>query len=311
MTPTEVTVDPNPTEQRQGLTEREMKVAWRAHAGAIAWPTVALMIAILGGEFLLWSAHLSGLLPLGWAMLGATLLAYVAFTVMHEASHGNIAGGNTKMARAERIAGWLSGAVLFAPYPVFRALHLRHHAHTNHPEKDPDYWVASASPIGVFLRCGTIVPRFYAEALWGPFSKSAAGKRVRRPVIIGAVCQITAIGSLTAAGLGQSVLLLWVVPALVASSLLAFAFDWLPHHPHDVQGRFLDTRILLVPGLALAMLWQNYHLIHHLYPRVPFYRYGRCFREIRPYLESKGSRIDEHGSFGELGAPVTAVPEGA
>lgn len=26
--------------------------------------------------------------------------------------------------------------------------------------------------------------------------------------------------------------------------------------------------------LTLALLWQNYHIVHHLYPSIPFYRYG-------------------------------------
>ena len=41
------------------------------------------------------------------------------------------------------------------------------------------------------------------------------------------------------------------------------------------------------------MLGQNYHLVHHLWPRVPFYRYGRVFYESREELESHGAEIVE------------------
>jgi len=39
------------------------------------------------------------------------------------------------------------------------------------------------------------------------------------------------------------------------------------------------------------LLGQNYHLIHHLWTTIPWYRYQRVFRAIRPELEARGSRI--------------------
>jgi beta-carotene hydroxylase len=39
------------------------------------------------------------------------------------------------------------------------------------------------------------------------------------------------------------------------------------------------------------MAGQNYHLVHHVKPRVPFYRYGEVYRELRPELERHGSPI--------------------
>jgi beta-carotene hydroxylase len=42
-------------------------------------------------------------------------------------------------------------------------------------------------------------------------------------------------------------------------------------------------------------LFQNYHLIHHLFPRIPFYLYPDAFQKLRPVLEKKGSRIYEYG----------------
>ena len=44
------------------------------------------------------------------------------------------------------------------------------------------------------------------------------------------------------------------------------------------------------PGTPL-LLSQNYHLVHHLMPRVPFYRYGPLYRDLRPELERHGSTI--------------------
>jgi hypothetical protein len=41
------------------------------------------------------------------------------------------------------------------------------------------------------------------------------------------------------------------------------------------------------------MIWvnQNYHSIHHLFPRVPFYRYPALFNDIERIMVAKGAPI--------------------
>ena len=100
-------------------------------------------------------------------------------------------------------------------------------------------------------------------------------------------------------GLGRTVFFAWLLPAWFATALLGLLFDWLPHRPHDTRGRYLDTRAIDAP-LGVPMLGQHLHLVHHLYPRVPFYRYRRVFDALRPLLLRKGARIDasRHGLKG-------------
>ena len=38
-------------------------------------------------------------------------------------------------------------------------------------------------------------------------------------------------------------------------------------------------------------LGQNLHSIHHLFPRVPFYRYHALHREIEPIMRAHGTPI--------------------
>ena len=45
-------------------------------------------------------------------------------------------------------------------------------------------------------------------------------------------------------------------------------------------------------GSTWLLLHQDRHLIHHLYPAVPWYRYRAVFREGRPLLEANGARIE-------------------
>ncbi|WP_255376211.1 fatty acid desaturase [Oleiphilus sp. HI0066] len=36
---------------------------------------------------------------------------------------------------------------------------------------------------------------------------------------------------------------------------------------------------------------QNLHAIHHLFPRVPFYKYHALYRDIQPILRKQGTPI--------------------
>jgi fatty acid desaturase len=39
------------------------------------------------------------------------------------------------------------------------------------------------------------------------------------------------------------------------------------------------------------LLGQDHHLIHHLYPRVPFYNYRKLYKEISASLVENGATI--------------------
>ena len=40
---------------------------------------------------------------------------------------------------------------------------------------------------------------------------------------------------------------------------------------------------ILEPIVNWLYLFQNFHLIHHLFPRVPFYLYSKAFRSLKPW----------------------------
>jgi fatty acid desaturase len=99
---------------------------------------------------------------------------------------------------------------------------------------------------------------------------------------------------LSAMGHGMSVLFCWIVPARLAIALVTFSFSYLPHYPHKTlasENRYRATRILLAWWLTPLVVYHNYHLIHHLYPGVPFYRYPKLFALKRDELVAKGAAI--------------------
>ncbi|MBL4844090.1 MAG: fatty acid desaturase [Planctomycetes bacterium] len=251
----------------------------------LAWPTLLLGLCVP----LAWLAVVIGAmthqLPLWLAAPLALGLAYVSFTPMHDASHRSLG----RRGWLNEAFGRLAGLPLLAPFPAFRAMHLAHHKHTNE-EGDPDLWSGSGPSLLLPLRWLTQDLHYYVLVLTGRVRLS---RRETLEVALGVSAQIVAGGIFVAQGEGLTFLLVVLVPARIATALLAFAFDYLPHRPHQItskEDRFLATHIMAEPWLSPIMLCQNFHLVHHLYPAVPFYRYGTVWRDQREALLAKGAR---------------------
>lgn len=262
--------------------------SWRTHSGSLAWPSALLALGVWMGFLAVWAGAIAGLMPLWVGSPVVLVLVYVAFTPMHEAAHGNV-GGSPRNAWLDLLTGWACSILFLAPFPAFKAVHLRHHGAVNRPERDPDLWVAGEGGLAIAARCLSIIPHYYRMFLGPMASKANRGARLQS--VLGFVATAIGMGALVWAGLGVELLVLWILPAWLASGLLALAFDWLPHQPHGETGRWDNARIILGPGLNLLMLGQNYHLVHHLWPRVPFYRYGTVFFESRGEIEGKGGEV--------------------
>lgn len=270
--------------------------AWRQYVGETAKPTIVLFVisfAMLIGASML---ALSGKLPYFLATIINTVAIYLLFTPAHEAVHGNIKGKNRKLSWLENSIGWISSMSFTAPLPMFSYLHLEHHAHTNDPKNDPDYWVAGQNIFVVLFKCSLIIFDYHFF-YWKDTSKHLKENPFQFFVSLLALLLIYggAVYWIVSSG-WEAPVLLWILPAWLATTFLAYVFDYLPHHPHAVQKRYLDTRIILYPGLTTLLLSQNMHLIHHLYPNIPYYHYGKAFKAIRKKLEEKGAPIEDYES---------------
>jgi beta-carotene hydroxylase len=93
--------------------------------------------------------------------------------------------------------------------------------------------------------------------------------------------------------------MLWFIPSRLIFLGLGFSFFWLPHLPHDtVQDDNFTRATTLRLGyewlLSPALQWQNYHLIHHMYPTTPFYNNSKVWRLLEPELRKQDLAI-QHG----------------
>ncbi|WP_299249212.1 fatty acid desaturase [uncultured Aquimarina sp.] len=267
------------------------QAVWQKYSGKVAWPTILLFVFLCIGYILLWEFYSKGFSGIWTSLIGAAL-AYGMFTIAHEASHGNISGGVRQLLIVERILGWLSSFFLLFPFSAFVVIHLRHHAHTNDPVNDPDHYVNGSNPLSIFFRCVTLIGHYFGLTLGAHSKKNAAMKSIRNESIVFLFILISILSTVIVLGYGDALFFVFILSALIAAPILAFSFDWLPHYPHNNLSKYHNTRVVTIPGLEFLSLYQSYHLIHHLYPRVPFYKYRSCFIAIEAELFEKQSIIE-------------------
>jgi beta-carotene hydroxylase len=176
------------------------------------------------------------------------------------------------------------------------------HRDTNNEELDPDHWVAVQGPFKVLFRCLTIA-FWYNQYFWKHIAFHAHIPGMRPLTIHIAVMYLILYGialSLAVFGWWREVLALWIVPHILASALIIYFFAYLTHKPHEVHERYRDTNVFWVKGRIIEAIvnwlymFQNFHLIHHLFPRIPFYLYPNAFRSLKPVLEKEHAHIYEY-----------------
>jgi ring-1,2-phenylacetyl-CoA epoxidase subunit PaaE len=245
----------------------------------VAWPTVALLavgMALWLGFVALGAA---GAVPAVVAVLVVAVASYLLFTVSHDAAHHSASS-------REGLNRWIGrvSTPFFAPqasYAVWRFIHMQHHRFTNHDDgSDPDAYTMGGPAWQRPLRWATVdlaYVVFYLRRIGG---RPTAEKReyAVQTTLVAALAVAT-----IATGHATDLLLFVLLPQRMAIVWLAFAFDYLPHHGlhHRPTEDRLKTTRNRVGGewwLSPVLLYQNYHLVHHLHPLVPFYRYIAVWR---------------------------------
>jgi fatty acid desaturase len=275
----------------RSTVKQEAEIA-RRHTPDFALPTILLELALFGIFVAVTSLSIAQKIPLWAAMVINTLFIYSLYTVVHEAVHSNISSRRKNLRWIDTVAGVVACAPLWLFFHQHRRQHMAHHAHTNE-ETDPDIYARGDFLAWIFLRLPLALADYF-----NPLRQYRDCRRfglTRRETLITMltfVLYAAAVILAVAAGYGREVLLLWFIPWYVGQSIMLTLFTWTPHHDHHETGRYRNTRISLWPGANFLLLGQNYHLVHHMIPSVPYYRYGTTFQEMRPILERKGVRIE-------------------
>lgn len=216
-----------------------------------------------------------------WVSWVCFLLNVVALhmvgTVIHDASH-NVAHRN-KIVNA--ILGHGSALMLGFSFPVFTRVHMQHHAHVNDPKNDPDHFVSTGGPLWL------IAARFFYHEIYF-FQRKLWRKYELLEWFLGRLAVGLIVFAAIQHGFLGYIFNFWFSPALVVGLALGLFFDYLPHRPFKERDRWKNARVYPSPILNLLIMGQNYHLIHHLWPSIPWYNYQKAYRATQPLLDAKG-----------------------
>jgi ring-1,2-phenylacetyl-CoA epoxidase subunit PaaE len=253
----------------------------------VAWPTAWLLVtgvALFAGSSAL---AVADVIPWPLATLLNAVASFMLFTVSHEASHHSASAD-------ERLNLWMGriATPLFAPHAGFAAwrfIHMQHHRFTNESDgSDPDDYTNRGPRWLAPLRWLTIdlwYVVFYVPRLRSRPRAEKIETAIQLAIIGGASIALIVTGNLF------WLIVLFFLPIRISILALGWAFDYLPHHGlHETaaENRFHTTRNRIGGERVLSplMLYQNYHLVHHLHPVIPFYRYVAVWRRgEESYLE--------------------------
>jgi fatty acid desaturase len=255
----------------------------------VEWPT----LAVLAGCYALWAAGVF-LLPqvsLWLAVPVVALTAALHSSLTHEAIHGHPTG--SPLLNALLLAPPLT---LLVPYLRFRDLHLAHHRDEfltdpyDDPETnylDPAVWDRLPPATQALLRFNnTLAGRILVGPVLGLWTFIRADIRAIR-------AGDPAVARAWALHLPAAALVLWWVTlspmplwAYLLALQLAFGLlkirTFLEHRAHErARGR---TVVIEDRGpLAFLFLNNNLHVVHHMHPRVPWYRLPALWQARRDH----------------------------
>lgn len=287
------------TTDYQAMSDEELREAERAiahqHINKFPWLALFWALANLVSWLSLWPAVFFGGLSLWIAFPLATLNMLLFYLPSHEAQHSIFARPGDKLRWLNELVGQLSSMPLVIPYRVLRATHMEHHKFANDPEKDPDYPTHAPNVLAALWAATTArrprggQPDTYRRAL----------ERIERPDLLAeaALYELVYYGILFAlawSGFAIQAALLWWLPRQLSGIYLLFYLSWAPHNPSLGVGRYADTRSFKSRLGNIGSMGMQYHIVHHLYPRIPLTRTPAAYREMRPILERLGAPLHDH-----------------
>jgi len=290
--------------QRHALTQRRTRFTWRTE-----WPTWLLIGTIYGGWFYL-ASHARAL---GLSVAVPLLAVFSAWymSLQHELLHGH----PTRSAFINGLIGFAPLAVWF-PYRVYRDLHLQHHddPHLTQPEVDPESYFVSRDAwrqAGPMTRALLIARNTFAgRLLLGPaFSIAAtATQSLRKPLrgdwsdVPAWLAHLAALAGLIAwldrvCGIAPWLFIAGAAyPALALSAVRSF-------HEHRAAASAEQRSVINEAAWFWRLLFlnNNYHLVHHDLPHVPWFALRRVYRaSARQYIERSGGFLVK--GYGEWAA---------
>jgi len=244
-----------------------------------AWRTLVLAIVVVTAYTAITLFFLLDRMSLTLGILAASGIYYVAYTVFHEAVHGNINGESRSLRWINDTVGYAIGQILCVSFCAHKEQHLRNHNHRNEPSHQ--------ERVGLVRDAIAVAKLQYRDFFTQNWLSSASIER--KKVIIEIALMIFLRGVLIVIYTPLETAIFFIGYLVFGTLILIFLFIWLVHPSAKNAHTYQNTITFIFPKpihklLTWLWLFQNYHIIHHLFPRVPFYKYQSMFHEIEPNL---------------------------
>ena len=222
--------------------EAERKLA-RTFMGRIEWEMILIGVLQFTTWIATWVLVIQGIIPLLVGFLIALFTACNAYLPSHAGQHGHLSGGRKNLQWLDYLVGQISVIPLAQSHEILKATHLKHHAHTNDPDMDPDFfhghaknWWDAAVNVNVgYNDDGPALRAIEKHQENDPKFKEALEKG-------GSWAFLFYFAQIILAVLYPiETLLLWWIPKRIATSYLGIVFSYFPHSGLD-KGRYKDTR---------------------------------------------------------------------
>jgi fatty acid desaturase len=227
---------------------------------------------------------------------------HALLVLMHDGVH-------YRLLRNRRRNDWMSEVILAWPHLVtarqYRKNHFAHHRHLN-TAQDPDLVRRKGDPAWIFPQATRSLAKTFFRDVTGlnapALLKLVASVRSTDSVPAGFQAirygfYAASLGVIIYAGALESFALYWIVPMFTWLVLIMRVRSIAEHHAIDIEGQdnayplTRTTQASWLERIFLAPKNVNYHIEHHFFPSVPFYR----LPELHAILMSKpGFREGAH-----------------
>ena len=279
---------------REQLRELHARQAWRH-------------LAVAARQFLLLGLATWGLVRLDSPWVWVPLAILQGFTVfnftvlLHEVVHHAVF--DRRRSTLERLLGHLYAVPSGISATQFTQWHLDHHAELGSAEDDPKRHHLSPKRNARWYKLLYATPALFPIYFRAARRESATypedvQRRIRRERLVAVAAHLAALASLWWAFGPGAALRAHVVPVFFVFPV-AFTLNRLGQHydidPSDpakwgtlMRGHWFWDRVFLN---------SNYHLEHHYFPGVPFYRLPALQRALTGFYEQRGMRWQTNGGL--------------
>jgi fatty acid desaturase len=264
-------------------------------------------LLIAARQFAMLAAATAGLILLRNPLLWIPLAVVQGFTVfnftvlLHEVVHHTVFAA--RRPRAERALAWLYAVPSGISSSQFTRWHLDHHAELGSSEDDPKRHHLSPKINARWyklLYCSPALFPMYFRAARRESATYPAGlqRQIARERQVSIAAHLAVLAGIWAAFGLTAAMRAYVVPVFFVFPI-AFTLNRLGQH-YDIDPSDTAQWGTLMRGhwfWDFAFLNSNYHLEHHYFAGVPFYRLPALQRALGPFYQRHGMRWHGYGGL--------------